>query len=110
MAVPQAATKLLGRPEAGLGHSGPAQRASIHLSPVTEVCLLRRPRRRKGGCPRLSRASALSHWRGNLGHGSLWPTTRELVDSWELWGGQLGARGEALELGWGLPRARMGHL
>ncbi len=66
--------------------SGPAQRASIHLSPVTEVCLLRRPRRRKGGCPRLSRASALSHWRGNLGHGSLWPTTRELVDSWELWG------------------------
>ena len=110
MAVPQAATKLMGRPEAGLGHSGPAQRASIHLSPVTEVGLLRRPRRRKGGCPRLSRASALSHWRGNLGHGSLWPTTRELVDSWELWGGQLGARGEALELGWGLPRARMGHL
>ena len=45
-----------------------------------------------------------------MGHGSLWPTTRELVDSWELWGGQLGARGEALELGWGLPRARMGHL
>ena len=46
-ALPQAAAELLGRPEAGLGHSGPAQRAGNHLSPVAEVGLLRPPRRRQ---------------------------------------------------------------
>ena len=85
---------MLGRPEAGLGLSGPALRAGIHLPPVTTVGLLRPPRRRKGGCPWPSRASALSRWRGSLGHGSLGPTTRELADSSGLWGGKLqGSRG-----------------
>ena len=88
-ALPQAAAKLLGRPEAGLGHSEPDKRAGNHLSPVAEVGLLRPPRRPQGGCPRPSLASALCLWRGNLGHGSLGPTTRELVDSWGPWGGQL---------------------
>ena len=46
-ALPQVAAGLLGRPEAGLGHSGPAQRAGNHLSPVAEVGLLRPPRRRQ---------------------------------------------------------------
>ena len=46
-ALPQAAAGLLRRPEAGLGHSGPAQRAGNHLSPVAEVGLLLPPRRRQ---------------------------------------------------------------
>ena len=36
-ALPQAAAGLLGRPEAGLGHSGPAQRAGNHLSPALKL-------------------------------------------------------------------------
>ena len=44
-ALLQAAPKLLERPEAGLGHSRPAQRAGNHLSPATEVGLLRPQRR-----------------------------------------------------------------
>ena len=93
-ALPQAAAKLLGRPEAGLGHSEPDKRVGNHLSPVAEVGLLRPPMPPQGGCPRPSLASALSHWRGNLGHGSLGPTSRDFVDSCGPWGGQLqGSRG-----------------
>ena len=46
-ALPQAAAKLLGRPEEGLGHSEPDKRVGNHLSPVAEVGLLRPPRRRQ---------------------------------------------------------------
>ena len=95
-ALPQAAAGLLGRPEAGLGHSGPAQRAGNHLSPVAEVGLLRPPMPPQGGCPRPSLASALSHWRGLPGTCTrtfrvtwtrpgycLTTSTRDDIDGWK---------------------------
>ena len=46
------------------------------------------------GGPRPTLASALSHRRGSLGHGSLGPTTEELGDGGRRWGGKVqGDRG-----------------
>ena len=41
------------------------------------------------GCLRPTLASALSHKRGSLGHGSLGPTTEELGDGGRRWGGKV---------------------